>query len=345
MHIAIGCDHAGFNLKQDDGGFRMFQKLISIASNTFIETARQPIYGILMWVAAFWIGFVSPSLAAFTLDSGSDMKIMMDVSLATLMLYGLLASVFSATGVITREIESYTVLTVISKPVSRPIFFLGKYIGVAGALLIAYYFLALVFIMTVRHGVMERSSDKWDQPVLILGSAVIVIGLIAALFCNYVYNWNFSTTLTAWVVPLATVAVAVTMFYDKQWNPQSPMTYFGYKENISPGSLCFAVTLVFLAVMILTAFAVALSTRFSQVVTLILCSGIFMLGLLSDYYFGGPQAQNTLIGQICYRAADLAYVLDMRDERLAQYSSALREESGVDWEDLGLGQASEASES
>jgi hypothetical protein len=52
-----------------------------------------------------------------------------------------------------------------------------------------------------------------------------------------------------------------------------------------------------------------------------------------------------IVGQVCYRAADLAYVLDMRDERLAQYSSALREESGVDWEDLGLSQASEASES
>ncbi len=279
----------------------MSKKLYAITANTFLETIRQPIFGILMWVAAFWMAFFGPTLSAYTLEAGGDTKMLVDNCLATLLLYGLLASVFSATGVITREIESYTVLTVISKPVSRPIFFLGKYIGVAGALLIAYYFLALVFIMTVRHGVMERSSDKWDQPVLILGSAVIVIGLIAALFCNYVYNWNFSTTLTAWVVPLATVAVVVTMFYDKQWNPQSPMTYFGYKENISPGSLCFAVTLVFLAVMILTAFAVALSTRFSQVVTLILCSGIFMLGLLSDYYFGGSQAQNTLIGQICYR--------------------------------------------
>ena len=54
--------------------------------------------------------------------------------------------------------------------------------------------------------------------------------------------------------------------------------------------------------MILTAFAVALSTRFSQVVTLILCSALFVLGLLSDYYFGGSQAQDTLLGQICYRA-------------------------------------------
>jgi ABC-type transport system involved in multi-copper enzyme maturation permease subunit len=280
----------------------MGKKLYAVSANTFLETIRQPIFGILMWVAAFWMAVFGPTLSAFTLESGGDTKMLIDNCLATLLLYGLLASVFSATGVITREIENFTVLTVVSKPVSRPVFFLGKYIGVAGALLIAYYFLALVFIMTVRQGVMERSSDKWDQPVLMLGSAAILISLIAALFCNYVYNWHFSATLLAWIVPLATLAVAVTLFYDKEWNPQSPLTSFGYKESIPPASLLFAVTLIFLAVMILTAFAVALSTRFSQVVTLILCSGIFMLGLLSDYYFGGPAAQETLLGQICYRA-------------------------------------------
>jgi len=32
----------------------------------------------------------------------------------------------------------------------------------------------------------------------------------------------------------------------------------------------------------------------------------------------------------------------MRDERLSQYSSELREESGVDWEDLGFDQAGES---
>ena len=246
------------------------KKLYAVSANTFLETIRQPIFGILMWVAAFWMAVFGPTLSAFTLESGGDTKMLIDNCLATLLLYGLLASVFSATGVITREIESFTVLTVVSKPVSRPVFFLGKYIGVAGALLIAYYFLALVFVLTVRHGVMERASDKWDQPVLVLGSAAVLISLIAALFCNYVYNWHFSATLLAWIVPLATLATAVILFYDKEWNPQSPLTFFGYKESIPPVSLLFAVTLVFLAVMILTAFAVALSTRFSQVVTLIL---------------------------------------------------------------------------
>ena len=45
----------------------MFQKLAAITANTFIETIRQPIYGVLLWVAAFWIAYASPNLAGFTL--------------------------------------------------------------------------------------------------------------------------------------------------------------------------------------------------------------------------------------------------------------------------------------
>ena len=115
----------------------MFAKLLAIIRNTFVETIRQPIFSILMWVAAGML-VLNPSLAGFSLEnSEGDIKIVQDVGLATLLLYGLLAAVFSASSVITREIESQTVLTVVSKPVSRPLFLAGKYFGVCGAVLVA----------------------------------------------------------------------------------------------------------------------------------------------------------------------------------------------------------------
>jgi ABC-type transport system involved in multi-copper enzyme maturation permease subunit len=257
----------------------MIRKLFAIIANTFVETIRQPIFGVLMWAAAGLL-ILNPSIAAYSLESGKDNKIMQDVGLSALLLYGLLVSVFSATGVITREIESYTVLTVVSKPVSRPLFIFGKYLGVAAAILVGYYFLCLVFFMTVRHGVMETATDKYDQPVLLLSTLAILISLVAATFGNYVYGWHFSTALTAWVVPLGTVALLAVLFLGPQWQPQSPATDFGDLQ------IAYAVALIFLAVLILTAFAVALSTRFSQVLTLLLCVGVFVLGLLSDYYLG-----------------------------------------------------------
>jgi hypothetical protein len=56
----------------------------------------------------------------------------------------------------------------------------------------------------------------------------------------------------------------------------------------------------------------------------------------------GDKLVKRIVGQVCYRAADLAYLLDMRDERLSQYSSALREESGVGWEDFRVDQTGES---
>lgn len=264
----------------------MFSKLLAIAANTFTETVRQPIYGVLLWLAVGLL-LINPSIASYSLTSGNDNKILMDVGLSTLLLYGLLASVFSAVGVITRELESHTVLTVISKPVSRPLFLGGKYLGVTAAVLLGFYFLGIVFLMTVRHGVMETASHKFDQPVLILGSAALLLSLTAAVWGNYVYGWHFAATLFYWVIATATLALLAVLFLGPQWQVQPPWKDFG------DGQAIYAVAMIFGAVLILTAFAVALATRFSQVVTLVLCTGVFLVSLLSDYFFGRQTAQAT----------------------------------------------------
>ncbi len=109
----------------------MFQRFLTLASNTFVETIRQPIYGVILFVTAAML-ILNVSLAGFTLDD--DDKLLLDLGLSTLMLSGLFLSAFSAAGVLSREIENKTVLTVISKPVSRPLFILGKFAGLIAAL-------------------------------------------------------------------------------------------------------------------------------------------------------------------------------------------------------------------
>lgn len=272
----------------------MFSRFFAIASNTFVETIRQPIYGILLW-AAVGLLIVNPSIALFSLQSGLDNKIMQDVGLSTMLLFGMLASAFSATGVITREIENRTVLTVISKPVSRTNFMIAKYAGVCAALVVGFYLLCLVYFFTLRHGVMETVSDKYDQPVLIFGIGALAVSLIAATFGNYTYGWHFPTTMLAWIVPSATVGLAGVLFFGPQWQLQSPTKDFGNLQII------YAAVLMFCAVMILTAFAVVISTRFSQVLTLILCAVVLLVGLLSDYWIGTRlQKESSLIYQALY---------------------------------------------
>lgn len=257
----------------------MHNKLMAIAANTFTETIRQPIYAVLLWAAAGLL-ILNPSIAAFSLETGGDNKIMIDIGLATLLLYGLMAAVFSAAGVITREIETFTVLTVISKPVSRPVFLVGKYLGVSAALAAGFYLLSLVLIQTVQQGVMESTADKFDRPVVLLSTLALGISLVVALFGNYTYGWHFAATLQAWATSLGTLAVAATFFFDRQWAFEAPAV----PDNMI--QVAFATIMVLLAVLVLAAFAVSISTRVSQVMTLTLCAGVFLLGLLADYYVG-----------------------------------------------------------
>lgn len=260
----------------------MFTKLYAIAANTFAETIRQPIFAILTWTAVGLL-VLNPTLAAFSLDSGSDIKIMKDVGMSTMLSFGLLLAAFSAAGVLAREIESFTVLTVISKPVSRPLFLFGKYLGVAGAMITAYYLMSLVFLMTVRHGVMETAADKYDQPVLVFSAITLGVSVAAAGFGNYTYGWNFPTTLFGWVIPLGTIGFLGALCFDKTWKLQE---HYGGDKFGDMMQVFYAIMLGFLAIMILTAFAITFSTRVGQVMTLLLCAGVFVLGLLSDYWFG-----------------------------------------------------------
>jgi len=160
----------------------MFQRFYAVALNTFVETIRQPIYGVIL-LATTILMILNVSLAAFTLDD--DDKLLLDLGLSTLLLSGLFLSAFSAAGVLSREIENKTVLTVISKPVGRPIFILGKFAGLVAALAVAFYLSTLVFVLSIRHGVMDYSSDPWDAPVLALGFGSLGIAVIAGAFCNY----------------------------------------------------------------------------------------------------------------------------------------------------------------
>jgi hypothetical protein len=210
-----------------------------------------------------------------------------------LLLSGLFLSVFSATGVLTREIENKTVLTVISKPVSRPVFIAGKYVGVLGALVVALYLCFLVFLLTMRHRVLQMSSDPWDGPVLAFGFGGLVLALAVAAFCNYFYGSEFASTSLALAVPLLTLAVLLTGFWDKTWNLQP------YGKAILVPELFYAAFLVMLAVMVLAAVALAASTRLGQVMTLLVCVLIAMLGLVADFALG-QHGEDSLVARTLY---------------------------------------------
>ena len=276
----------------------MFSRLYHIGANTFLETVRQPIYGVVLFATALMM-ILNIALAGFTLED--DDKLLLDLGLSTLLLSGLFLSVFSATGVLTREIENKTVLTVLSKPVSRPVLIAGKYGGVLAALVVALYVCFLVFLMTLRHKVLQRSTDPWDQPVLVFGFGSLALTLGIAAFCNYFYGSEFASTSLALAVPLLTLAVLLMGVWDKTWNLQP----FG--AGIFNREIFCAAFLVVLAVMVLAAVALAASTRLTQVMTLLVCVLVTGLGLISDFVLGQHIEQSPLAWTLYHVLPNLGF--------------------------------------
>jgi len=154
----------------------------SICRNTFVQTIRQPIYGVLL-LFTFLVLVLSLPMAAWTMGEkggdyqASDQKMLIQLGLGSLLGTGLLLAAFGASSAVSREIEDRTALTVMSKPVSRATFVLGKFTGVAGAVGAAFYLSSIVFLMTVRHQVMSSAGDPYDWPVIVLGCLAGIIAL------------------------------------------------------------------------------------------------------------------------------------------------------------------------
>ncbi|MBN1491382.1 MAG: hypothetical protein JXA69_15820 [Phycisphaerae bacterium] len=268
----------------------MWSRLLSVAANCFVETIRQPIYGIILLVTAGLL-VLNVSISGYTLDD--DNKLLIDLGLSTLLMSGLFLAAFSAAGVLGREIDNKTVLTVISKPVGRPVFLLGKFGGLAAALAIAIYLSSLVLMLTVRHKVMERTSQDFDMPVILFGVGALALIFLVGGFSNYFYGTQFASVAVGLAVPLMTLAVVLVAFIDPMWKVQS----FG--KDFVDGQVIAAVALVFLVVLVLTAVAVAASTRLGQVMTLAVCTGILVVGLVSDYFFG-TRADESILARVGY---------------------------------------------
>ena len=251
-------------------------RLLAISKNTFIETLRQPIYAVII-VFSLLLMLLAPAVSMYTLDE--DIMLLRELGLSTLFLTGLFIAVFASTGAITEEIESGTITTVLSKPISRPTFVIGKFLGISMAVALAHLLITMALLMIVRHGTLETASDEIDWTVITAAGAGILATLIITAFLNYIYDWNFPSTGVVLGTIFFGFGILFLVFVDKEWKFNPTGSHFEMFDIIASG-------LLLLALFALVALAILFSTRFNEVVTLTLCVGVFLLGLISDWVFG-----------------------------------------------------------
>ena len=241
----------------------------NIARNTFRESLREPIFYVLLMTALVLIGLF-PSLSLFVFRE--QIKLVVDSSMATTLVLGLVAAVLSASHTVTREMKNGTVLLLLSKPVRRWSFILAKIIGIIAALSVFVFLCNLACIISLR---VAKDQFQLDFFALYSYFALMLLAALIGAGRNYFARVSFSA---------AAISAMLIIF------PLFILILYFVPINGEIGSINFAVipalALIFFAVWTMGTITVALATRFDMVTNLTLCSIIFMLGLVSNYFIG-----------------------------------------------------------
>lgn len=103
-------------------------RILTIALNTYREAVRDKILYVLLLFAG---ATILSSKALGYISVGEDMKIVTDISLAAISVFGALISIFVGTSLVYKEIDKRTIYTILSRPIWRFEFILGKYLGLS----------------------------------------------------------------------------------------------------------------------------------------------------------------------------------------------------------------------
>ncbi len=171
-------------------GFSYFTRTGVIARATAKEAIRQPLFALLL-VIGFVLLCVNTILPFFSL--GEDIKMLKDCGLATILISGLLLAIWTASTSIASEIEGKTAMTLLSKPITRQQFVLGKYVGILVAVqwLIIPLMLAMCVLVCSKVGYDAKETGReiptwfengWLHPERLTEVVQVLPGFILMFF-------------------------------------------------------------------------------------------------------------------------------------------------------------------
>jgi len=174
-------------------------KIAAIAALTLREAIRQKLAVNLL---VFALALVAASITISDLTFGEQYRIIADIGLSAMEVFGTLIAVFLGAGLVAREVERRTLYPVIAKPVSRAQYVVGRYLGLVATTTLNLLIMALAFslvlaIYTGGFGFLLDSPFGWVMASMVVRFAVVAA--VATLFSS------FSTATLAAIFTLALV--------------------------------------------------------------------------------------------------------------------------------------------
>lgn len=156
-------------------------KITTIALNTFKEAKRDRVLYLLFFFVAVCLLF-SRFLALLTV--GDRVKIIKDVGLASISLFGMLMAILMGTGLVYKEIDKKTIFTLLAKPIHRAEFLLGKFLGLVLTIFIMTVLMAAVFMLILF---LHTFSIDWKilLAILYIFFELCLMTAVALLFSTF----------------------------------------------------------------------------------------------------------------------------------------------------------------
>jgi ABC-type transport system involved in multi-copper enzyme maturation permease subunit len=159
-------------------------RIAAIARNAFREAVRDRVlYNLVLFVLLL----TAASIFIGEFSGGQERKVIVDLGLSAMLLFGVFIAIFVGVGLVYKEIERRTIYAVFSKPVGRGEFLLGKYFGLCLTLLVNVLVMAVGVSLALVY-----VSRGWDPMILTIWPAVLLIYMelmlltaIALLFSSF----------------------------------------------------------------------------------------------------------------------------------------------------------------
>src|SRR3977135_1269325 len=146
-----------------------WRRVAAIARNAFREAVRDRV---LYNLVVFVLLLIAGAIFLGEISAGQEAKIIVDLGLSAILLFGVFIAIFVGVGLVYKEIERRTLYAILSKPVGRGEFLLGKYLGLCLTLLVNVAIMGIglsLALLYVKRG--------WDPLVVRIWPAILLIYL------------------------------------------------------------------------------------------------------------------------------------------------------------------------
>jgi Cu-processing system permease protein len=160
----------------------MIGTVATVANAVFKESVRDRVpYSMVV----FAVLLMAASYLISQLTAGQDLKIIKDLGLASISIFGLVIAVFIGIGLVSKEVERRSVFALLAKPLSRSQFILGKYFGLVMTLAVnlsvmtlAFYAVLAFIDWTTPDGFKVIWAAPALDPRMLVAIALIVVELM-----------------------------------------------------------------------------------------------------------------------------------------------------------------------